>query len=107
MSVDTLDTIYTVLLYGCALGQVFFVVAWLTVAWYTTAVGLATMFMSFCLTSALVTVATLRFTTPQFSPETGYKIYIAMFTAMFLGIFVQDLVLLRELFKRKKEVNDR
>lgn len=104
MSVGTLDAIYTALLYACAIGQAVFVLAWMTVKWYKSLVGIALMFKSFSLAVTLTTVSIFRYTHAQFDPATGYKIYIGLFFILFIGISFQDFAILREIRKDKGRV---
>ena len=103
MSVSTLDAIYTGLLYACAIGQAIFVIAWMTVSWYKSLVGIALMFKSLSLSITLVTVSVLRYTHARLDLATGYKVYIGLFFILFIGISFQDFAILREIRKGRNE----
>jgi hypothetical protein len=102
MTVSTYDAIYTMILYACAIGQAIFVGSWLTAKWYKSLVGIALMFKSASLCVTLAIVSIIRYTHATFDPITGYRIYIALFFMLFIGITFQDVAILRELAKGKR-----
>lgn len=103
MSVHTLSEIYNTLLYLCAFGQVLFVILWSTVRWWETRIGRALFLKSLSVAVALCTVSFFNITNFHFTAGTFYKVYIAAFAFMFIGISYQDTAMYRELKASKKE----
>lgn len=103
MSIHTLKIIYDTLLYACALGQVVFLVAWFTVDWFKTLVGVVLMVKSFVLGLTLCTLSFLTLFQVHLSMRTYLEVYIALFAALFIGITGQDIAILREMTIAKKD----